>query len=380
MFRLLIVRLIARLPSMSVISYLLTPKLLFSKITYRLLLFFYRFSYIFNESKFLIHSSASWLKKIHVTTSPLICLYDLNLSCPSFNVLEALSAYSIFSRGKFASFHFVIIKPSMNLVNSSPSAFTGFHKYSGLMYRLENLVLPCASLFPACSGVSVLDSIDDYYHIFGSQPRYPLENSYQKFRFFQPINLYDYSSYGAEAACLRPSLASITIAQRLVGQIKGDKEIVTITIRVNEYDSIRNSSLCEWAKFVEYSSTLGYFVIVIPDSDNPGVFAPIHDEFIFPVFAYNIHLRAAIYDIALCNLGVANGPLGISTFNRRASTISLNICPDGTDYDIAAIFASIGMSPGDPYFWYNDKSLNSVLPDTFENICHCFHILHPLST
>jgi hypothetical protein len=121
---------------------------------------------------------------------------------------------------------------------------------------------------------------------------------------------------------------------------------------------------------------LGYRVVILPDTEAPSLYHPIPSSLIYNEFIYNVELRAALYQLSKCNLGVANGPLGLSHFNPLVnSTIMLKLSPKGSDN--AAEYEATGVDPETPYFWYNKLTINSCLDDTFVNIKALFHQVIP---
>jgi hypothetical protein len=158
----------------------------------------------------------------------------------------------------------------------------------------------------------------------------------------------------------------------LAREVNIDK-LITVTLRRSRNDPIRNSSLEDWSKFVCYAIALGYSVVVVPDTENLADHHPIAVGLVFDVFSLNLELRACLYQIAICNLGVANGPLITSTLNQEAGyTVSMKIVVPNSSSSNVNSFTSVGSRPGENYFWYGENALNTELVDSYDNIKNCF--------
>ena len=66
---------------------------------------------------------------------------------------------------------------------------------------------------------------------------------------------------------LRATKASREYIDKYISEKNIRKKIVTITLRLYEYDKIRNSNLLEWKKFINYLKERDFHPIVIPDTE-----------------------------------------------------------------------------------------------------------------
>ena len=240
-------------------------------------------------------------------------------------------------------------------------------------YRLRNLITPAIGLYPKCAGYTILKSRELFDTMYGDFEIYPrgFSAKYLKSAF---IDTYGeetpFVSLGKKFACIKTTNFARDLAAKIVG-LSSNERLITITLRKSKYDPKRNSNVYEWAKFANYAAEKGYRVVVMPDTENPSEFEPIRKELVYTQFVYNVELRAALYEISDCNLGVANGPLGLSHFNENVkSTIMLKIAPPGSEN--AEQYKSSGVNPDEPYYWFNKSTFNSSLNDTYENIKKLF--------
>lgn len=108
--------------------------------------------------------------------------------------------------------------------------------------------------------------------------------------------------------CQDKPIPSIQVPEWAKRTVKGwfAKSPVVLNLRRSHYHPTRNSNLLEWAKVKNALEKDGYEVVVVQD---------IVEERTF----HNLFLRAALYEHALCVLGVTNGPLTLAYYNANVT-------------------------------------------------------------
>jgi hypothetical protein len=307
--------------------------------------------------------------KILANDSKIIyCVYDLDMMPITYNVFEYLAIFDVIARQSNKKFHLLIIKQRI-LNNVESGTFNKAHTAENRKFRISNILTFSVRLFDNCSGYSVLESEREMhlYRLMGEI--FPPD--YDPYRYnSNSLSVLDYKDYGVKFASIQVPRYSIKIASALLANQPLDR-LVTITLRSSKYDTIRNSDLFEWSKFVDYMVSQQYLVVVIPDAENPLDHKPIEAKHIRTEFAFNLELRAALYQLARVNLGVANGPMIVSTMNKLCTTAILKVAPPGSEVGIK-VYDQIGIDPNSPYFWYTDKHTQTTLYDSFDNIKYCF--------
>jgi hypothetical protein len=140
---------------------------------------------------------------------------------------------------------------------------------------------------------------------------------------------------------------------------------VTITLRDYGYMPERNSNLAAWTAFARGLDPARYPVIFVPDvNQGTAGFPPALRQFnVYPEAAATLGLRMALYERALINLGVNNGPMGLCWLNTRTRYITFKIltdsAPQTTDDYMRHLGFEIGASlpgalPGQKWVWEND--------------------------
>ncbi len=106
-----------------------------------------------------------------------------------------------------------------------------------------------------------------------------------------------------------PMLKASEAARRQIA-MRFSKPYATISLREADYWPDRNSNKLEWAKVADWLTKNNIQPIVIPDTNGIGL-EGFQD---FTPAAFDIDLRAALYEGAAINLGVLNGPMSLCAF------------------------------------------------------------------
>lgn len=156
-------------------------------------------------------------------------------------------------------------------------------------------------------------------------------------------------------------------------------EPVVITLREHRYYTHRNSGLTDWLRFAEYLQERGEHVIFVRD------FAHADEEITgfdtFPAASRDLHVRAALYEHAKCNLFVSNGPATLAVFGSRP-WLQFIVCdvsernhylqntPDWW-------FLQHGIGPGQQFPWSAANQRIVWKPDTYENMVEAWEQTFP---
>jgi uncharacterized Rossmann fold enzyme len=116
----------------------------------------------------------------------------------------------------------------------------------------------------------------------------------------KPTVCYGHAFYAkATTQILEASVAARTWVQK-----KYDRPYLTITIREATHWPERNSNVAAWETIREWLHSLGYGVVWVPDTESLDATA----------FSWDYDLRLALYEHALLNLGINNGPTTIMAY------------------------------------------------------------------
>lgn len=117
----------------------------------------------------------------------------------------------------------------------------------------------------------------------------------------------------------RPMLKASESARRHIA-LRFTKPYATISLRTSTYWPERNSNLDAWRNVAVWLKTQGIAPVVVPDTEGTGLEG-------FPAFelgAFDVDLRAALYEGALINLGVSNGPMALLPY-LKARYLMFNV-------------------------------------------------------
>lgn len=143
---------------------------------------------------------------------------------------------------------------------------------------------------------------------------------------------------------------------------KFSKPYATITLRQSSYHPDRNSNLEEWFAVAAWLVENGIQPIFLPDSEGGS----LGQWPSCPEASFDIDLRAALYEGAVINLGVSNGPMYLIPF-LEARYLIFNINVESTHSSTTQFLFSHGIAKGDEtVFGGNGKVVWK--PDTAENV------------
>lgn len=189
-------------------------------------------------------------------------------------------------------------------------------------WRLHNLVVPCTWLLPSCQSISICSSVEEAREILENADGsiFPLQYTIEK-----PVLMGDpcwpalLGNMGADIKYLRSTDQAVEYI-RIWREANCDgKKPVTLTIRNATHNVTRNSDLELWSKFAHWLKDMGYFPVVVPDTETALESLPAEFDGIasLPSAAFNIELRMALYEECFLNTFVSNGPAYMCCFNRN---------------------------------------------------------------
>jgi hypothetical protein len=246
----------------------------------------------------------------------LYSVYDFKVCEPTFDVLKHLYSAEMY-RLKHGF-------PSLHIIFALCDTDSGFHQFSTDLYsvehcewRLKNICLAATSLLPKAS-ISICRRPLLAKLLEGASavhpPGYTLE---------EPItaNLLRQSIIQWMAGSPLPAMQASKTAHGLIAawlkENASGKPVITVTLRRTKYaNTMRNSRLDAWGAFVQ-SLKEKYCVIFLDDFDfvfdrpPPG----FEDCKTLPSTMFSIELRSSLYQHAMLNLLVGNGPMALCTTN-----------------------------------------------------------------
>lgn len=104
--------------------------------------------------------------------------------------------------------------------------------------------------------------------------------------------------YGHHFAQFAEPVLQATVAAKHFVQSRYQKPYVTITLREATHWPTRNSNRPAWERAALWLEQQGYQVVWVPDAESPDA----------NLFSFDVDMRVALYEGAVINLGINNGP------------------------------------------------------------------------
>lgn len=168
-----------------------------------------------------------------------------------------------------------------------------------------------------------------------------------------------------------------TVPQWAMSEAKsylGGKRPIVITLREAPSQPERNSNMAEWLKFAGWAKARSYPVLFVRDTAKAC--EPLLGN--FPVWhkpATNVFVRAALYQHALVNMFVGNGPTIWCMFSDAPYLIFKQLVPALPGWAHGQPHGwkeQDHMEPGQQYPWALPTQRLTWTDDTFENIKSAF--------
>jgi len=192
------------------------------------------------------------------------------------------------------------------------------------------VLVPACRLLRNCAGVTVASTREQAAHLRSVVARNVFPDGYEPALpiFAGPQSCLAAARAGENGvACLRAPEEELRVVERWADAHAGSRRLVTITLRHYSYMVARNSNIPAWANFAYGLDLAKYFPVFIPDLSDTieGPPAELRGFAVFGEAAWNLALRAALYERAFLNLGINNGPMGVCCLNARTRYAILKI-------------------------------------------------------
>lgn len=239
-------------------------------------------------------------------------IYDLNTHSPSYNFISFLLAAENFcKKNKYEYFSIIIVEQNINPKLKYEDLNNSYGEDS-LNYRNFNLFPSLASLATNCMEFLYLKNRQTLKKIIKNKDTFP--NNYG-FYYGGDTELYKLESE-LKNNLIDTELKENSHFHKIVSEwlsiLAPSKKVVTITIRNSKFDIVRNMKIREYLKFCMKLDFNKFYVIFIPDSDQPVLYSEFENKFLKNELgyaaSYSVNIRLALYRHAFTNIMVPNGP------------------------------------------------------------------------
>lgn len=243
-----------------------------------------------------------------------VACYSLSDPVTSFDFAYFLAyADAEAKKAGFQDFHVILVqRPGSEVATQVDDGVQGSENAS---WRLFNIVISLAALYPSCSGYRVVRSKESLDQALLASKVFPAEYSWE---FYPPMN-YDRVAKSLsrnEFDGFSAPIRGLAIVSEWLAVRGLTAPIVSITIRNRKWDSGRNSNIAEWKQFAKMLKKFGCSVIFVPEADTvekPGALW----DFEYTEATWNIGLRLALYEVADLNFIVDNGPAALMHLDKK---------------------------------------------------------------
>lgn len=299
---------------------------------------------------------ARTLRRLYYTIAPgvaqrpgrngerLLFVYDTASSPITFDFLHYLY-YANWLRMQRGKTHVdILVVSRQDLLTSREQSYVSAVGHDNMNWRLTNLLVALSRLFPAVGRVYIVEPLKAFELVQSYECVHP-----QGYGISNPVSaIVRLDEPGLD---FRPVLRASATACEIVESYfptADARKIVTITLRNYDYVSVRNSDVDAWVSFASSIDPAQYRVIFIPDASVHGVKTreQIKSFEVFDSACWNMELRAALYQRAWMNMGVACGPLAISGLMDKVWTVMIDRSLDYPADYLEGIGSRTGVLPG----------------------------------
>ncbi len=283
-----------------------------------------------------------------------IAFYDLDSNPLTYNVIEylELAQQELQLRGcKKATF--VIMPRSGSVIRTIKRT-----DYDCLMrenisndedtWRLWNLIIPAIAFYPFFNEFTVSGSRHKSVVYSKSRECFPAHYNPIAICYLDIETLYKkHLTSASKLIGIRvPDSSIVKIGKFIVKKNINPSSLITVTLRIHPFDQARNSNLTAWEQFAIWLKKNNKHLIVLPDQDTyySGALEKfsVLNSLIEPEFAWNIYLRAALYESARVNFLVNNGPSALAVFNKKANYVIMNFLSPGSVVTTSKALKALG--------------------------------------
>ena len=302
----------------------------------------------------------------------LYVIYDRNVNSVSFNIMEFLinAEYETKQKNKTG---FVVIFVPEDGMRPEWMEYDSVIDPTNVEWRFQNIVIPAIFLSKNCKGFYLLPQRSDVHSFVRDHDVYP--PLYDGFNLRGPDSkeLYGKLDRPGMVEGLAAPKQGLRYIEAWVATNMIKQPIVTISIRNHKFDTARNSNIEAWSKFAKYLLSVGYFPVVIPDTEAAFDMGHQFDGIsIFKEGAWNLGLRMSLYESAFLNFFSPGGCAALVAFNPKCSYIIMDHQAKGSIINTKEALENIGLSVGSNYKFALPNQRIGYKPESFENIRYEF--------
>lgn len=215
-------------------------------------------------------------------------------------------------------------------------------------WRFQNICMAMIPLVPACTGVTVCSTRRQFNALNLLTKRSLLDGALDHNPPLSVIyrDLIARVSTTAGDWGLKAQEQGLRYVDQWIGRHARGRKLVVVTLRQYAVDIERNSRTDDWVAFLKGLDQSRYFPVIVPDTDHAleeqGGFGDIA---VFNEAAWNLGLRAALYERAYVNMFVNSGPASLCILNPRTCYLLFKITVSGIHLASEETLREMGFEP-----------------------------------
>lgn len=278
-------------------------------------------------------------------TDEVVAVYPVSSATVGFDVAYFLAFAEAHARSQGCSRVFLVLAPEAEPEYPDPERARAYDAHN-LRWRLDNIVVPVARMYGACTGLAILPEGGDLEPLLRGARTFPPGASATHL----PRMTYA-DGFAAlertEVSGMRAPVQGLRYFDEWRGQQAIERPIVVLSIRRRSYDATRNSNLEAWRDFAFWLRGEGFEPVFVPDTDSAwevdealADFAMLHEA------AWSMGLRMALYERAYACMFYSSGPSAIAALNREVRYVAFTPQIDGSRHATAEALEASGLRVG----------------------------------
>lgn len=292
-----------------------------------------------------------WQLQAAESRETLFAFYDLKVAPVTFDFLWFLVASDLYRRRRgLKSVHVVIVPGSYDGVRKERDDYEAVINARARQLRIQKVLVETCRLLPSLSGLTLAASRHEAATLRAAARRViPIGYEPALPDFPGPHSSLRAARAGVTGiACLQAPAEELALVDRWIAEHAGGRRIVTITLRRYGYMPARNSRIPEWCAFARKLDPARYLPVFVPDTNDLTVGLPseLGPFVVYPEAAASVALRMALYERAFLNLGVNNGPMGLTWLNGRVRYATFKLETAEVPQSTLKFMRTFGFEPG----------------------------------
>jgi hypothetical protein len=323
-------------------------------------------------------SPASELQRQHEDV--LYLFYDLDVCPITYDAASYVATAEIQRRQLgLASIHVVIVPGQLDGLREEPPDYEAVVNLESRRWRLHHVVIAIFRLLPSISGYTICASRAEADLLCKALASHTCPPDYSV-RFPKTPGTREVCEAARKGVKVLPMLratpqALVYVRQFLAPRAKG-RRVVVINLRRYGYMPPRNSNDDAWIAFAKSLDPQKWLPVFVLDTDTAhDLRSPQLDGFVIcEAAAWNVEIRAALYELADLTMAIAQGPMELCWLNDRcryAMFVKPNSAPQTSEGVITSHGFEMNTSPpyavsGQRWIWDTDDL--SVIRTVFQDM------------